>query len=466
VVPFFLQTNQKETHLVVVVVVVGKHISVACLLCLTMVPGPTNKRKIDGPQSTVELVNSLINGDKKCFSLLAPASKCSECCCLHEAAKHGITIRQMISLLRRIGPDKTKIIRFFKERCSLSGTGKLPFRFATDEMEVHLCRNAACRIVYLSTGMSKKDIVPLIKYPKNLRLQANLSYLLEAVAKNQEKYGSVPSLCYSEEEFARLKTKLDLKAIRHFVNHYKLKELVTNDILVAIHGKKQKCSELIEKIHGNIITLPVEDEADNFLYLRRRGDVGNSWKVVNVRTSLAEVPDSKKGKLFYRPIDLESRCASIHKVIRKIFLAAIKKHLGWEGLVYQAAFAKSGGYGPQKAHLDFPQTTLQKHRDTLYIAFAPLTETGMLLQLWSDRSKPGQLLFIPYGKFLLVPADVVHGGGFMLSETTRDLRLHFYLYRNAYFVTRDDHNDYKEESDYPQAPALFGDSRFRSMFPL
>jgi hypothetical protein len=330
VVPFFLQTNQKETHLVVVVVVVGKHISVACLLCLTMVPGPTNKRKIDGPQSTVELVNSLINGDKKCFSLLAPASKCSECCCLHEAAKHGITIRQMISLLRRIGPDKTKIIRFFKERCSLSGTGKLPFRFATDEMEVHLCRNAACRIVYLSTGMSKKDIVPLIKYPKNLRLQANLSYLLEAVAKNQEKYGSVPSLCYSEEEFARLKTKLDLKAIRHFVNHYKLKELVTNDILVAIHGKKQKCSKLIEKIHGNIITLPVEDEADNFLYLRRRGDVGNSWKVVNVRTSLAEVPDSKKGKLFYRPIDLESRCASIHKVIRKIFLAAIQE-TSWMG---------------------------------------------------------------------------------------------------------------------------------------
>jgi hypothetical protein len=54
----------------------------------------------------------------------------------------------------------------------------------------------------------------------------------------------------------------------------------------------------------------------------------------------------------------------------------------------------------------------------------------------------------------------------MLSKTTRDLRLHFYLYRNAYFVTRDDHNDYKEESDYPQASALFGDSRFRSMFPL
>jgi hypothetical protein len=331
-----------------------------------MVPGPTNKRKINGPKSTAELVNSLINGDKKCFSLLAPASKCSKCCCLHEAAKHGITIEEMISLLRRIGPDKTKISRFFKERCSLSGTGKLPFRFATDEMEVHLCRNAACRIVYLSTGMSKKDIVPLIKYPKNLRLQANLSYLLEAVAKNQEKYGSVPSLCYSEEEFARLKTKLDLKAIRHFVNHYKLKELVTNDILVAIHGKKQKCSELIEKIHGNIITLPVEDEADNFLYLRRRGDVGNSWKVVNVRTSLAEVPDSKKGKLFYRPIDLESRCASIHKVIRKIFLAAIAKHLGWEGLVYQAAFANQVGMDHRRHTTTSPNNIAKTPRHTLH----------------------------------------------------------------------------------------------------
>jgi hypothetical protein len=42
----------------------------------------------------------------------------------------------------------------------------------------------------------------------------------------------------------------------------------------------------------------------------------------------------------------------------------------------------------------------------------------------------------------------------MLSKTTRDLRLHFYLYRNAHFVSRDDHNDYKEESDYPQASAL------------
>jgi hypothetical protein len=248
--------------------------------------------------------------------LLAPASKCSKCCCLHEAAKHGI-VEEMISLLRKIGPDKTKIIRFFKERCSLSG--KLPFRFATDEMEVHLCRNAACRIVYLSTGMAKKDIVPLIKYPKNWRLQANLSYLLEAVAENQEKYGSVPSLCYSEEEFAKLKTKLDLKAIRHFVNHYKLKELVTNDILVAIHGKKHKCSELIEKIHGNIITLPVEDEADNFLLSTPSGRCGNLLEGVNVRTSLAEVPDSKKGKLFYRPIDLESRSVVFTRQFARYF---------------------------------------------------------------------------------------------------------------------------------------------------
>jgi hypothetical protein len=92
----------------VVVVVVGKHISVACLLCMTMVPGPTNKRKINGPKSTAELVNSLINGDKKCFSLLAPASKCSKCCCLHEAAKHGITIEQMISLLVELDQTKQK----------------------------------------------------------------------------------------------------------------------------------------------------------------------------------------------------------------------------------------------------------------------------------------------------------------------------------------------------------------------
>jgi hypothetical protein len=93
VVPFFPPTKSKrKTHVVVVVAVVGKHISVALFVMFDYGTWTyQQKEKYDGPQSTVELVNSLINGDKKCFSLLAPASKCSKCCCLHEAAKHGIT---------------------------------------------------------------------------------------------------------------------------------------------------------------------------------------------------------------------------------------------------------------------------------------------------------------------------------------------------------------------------------------
>jgi len=98
---------------------------------------------------------------------------------------------------------------------------------------------------------------------------------------------------------------------------------------------------------------------------------------------------------------------------------------------------------PQPPHVDYPWDVLEEHEgdQSLKIGFFPLTEEGMFLQIWptadpsQDRSIEieGQILFIPHGKLLTIPASTIHGGGFRTTgnnDRSGNLRFHLYIATN------------------------------------
>lgn len=106
----------------------------------------------------------------------------------------------------------------------------------------------------------------------------------------------------------------------------------------------------------------------------------------------------------------------------------------------------------QIPHMDVKETEL---RQASFVGFIPLTTNGMYLEVWplndlhaGMKQIRGQLIFIPLGVLLLLPATTLHAGGMkaplppMTTDECRvhshDIasqhpRLHFYI-----FPTRDD----------------------------
>jgi hypothetical protein len=72
------------------------------------------------------------------------------------------------------------------------------------------------------------------------------------------------------------------------------------------------------------------------------------------------------------------------------------------------------------------QTYKEKFPGQVYIGFMPITCDGMFLQVW-DGPGEAKLLFIPYGKFLLLPGNTIHAGWMCTSTLHQNHRLHFYI---------------------------------------
>jgi hypothetical protein len=69
----------------------------------------------------------------------------------------------------------------------------------------------------------------------------------------------------------------------------------------------------------------------------------------------------------------------------------------------------------QIPHMDIIE---HKLRAESFVGFIPLTKNGMYLEVWpmndpqpSTKQHHGELIFIPLGVLLLLPATTVHGGG-------------------------------------------------------
>jgi hypothetical protein len=105
----------------------------------------------------------------------------------------------------------------------------------------------------------------------------------------------------------------------------------------------------------------------------------------------------------------------------------------------------------QAPHIDFRWKALEPSSDRRtdasidnfnkwipFIAFFPVTEAGMTVEVWharsdhqvpvSDEHTQGRLVEIPYGKILILRADVVHAGGFATAASGNP-RCHLYVYK-------------------------------------
>lgn len=127
---------------------------------------------------------------------------------------------------------------------------------------------------------------------------------------------------------------------------------------------------------------------------------------------------------------------------------------------YLGSFLTTKSSVPQPAHVDYPWEVLDQHEEnkSLKLGFFPLTEEGMFLQIWpaADPSKDrsieiqGQIVFIPFGKLLMVPASTIHGGGFRttaMGEASGNLRFHLYVATDQASLPAHQTNKYTERCD-------------------
>lgn len=130
------------------------------------------------------------------------------------------------------------------------------------------------------------------------------------------------------------------------------------------------------------------------------------------------------------------------------FDASIRNSLRRDKVSYRGSYMTTERTMFQPAHVDYDYDILRRHGRRLHLSFFPLTEEGAFLQLWRDpvvgggekeeeREKTsrdddgdavveGTVVFIPYGKMLMVPSETIHGGGFR-SGPESNLRFHLYI---------------------------------------
>jgi hypothetical protein len=128
---------------------------------------------------------------------------------------------------------------------------------------------------------------------------------------------------------------------------------------------------------------------------------------------------------------------------------------------YLGSFLSTESSSPQPPHVDYTYEVLKEHEKhkTLKIGFFPLAKDGMFLQVWPTSTRQeyseeveGQVIYLPYGKILVVPASTIHGGGFRTSSMAEaglygNLRFHLYVATDQATLPAHQSNKYTERYD-------------------
>jgi hypothetical protein len=145
------------------------------------------------------------------------------------------------------------------------------------------------------------------------------------------------------------------------------------------------------------------------------------------------------------------------------FESSMKTSLQHTNLTYRGSFMRTESTIYQPAHVDYDYPILEQYGHKLFLAFFPLTEEGVYLQVWQEPSEEdsiggdlieGTVVFIPYGKMLMLPSETIHGGGFKRG-VSGNLRFHLYIALEEEEVQREDNitlldhpmNKYTEKHD-------------------
>lgn len=235
---------------------------------------------------------------------------------------------------------------------------------------------------------------------------------------------------WNQPAFTQLNMSKD--TAKHHVTKYKLRKLVQQPMIRSLHHH----SEWVQRIFRGF-GHPLSREIVNgkLPILAECGSATTGWVSVHPNSVGGNVALSSKCMQFHK---IECKRVSDkrpHQIVQDFMWAPIAAVLGVskDELILEAAFLRSLGYVPQIPHFDFKSSDLLQYQDRVFIGLTPLMPNGLFLQVW-DRSIPGSrghLIFIPYGYLLILPGDIIYGGGFQQCFQSLDLHLRFYIYVRA-----------------------------------
>jgi len=253
--------------------------------------------------------------------------------------------------------------------------------------------------------------------PRNVLDRLNVEVLIERCREVGNR-GFIESDYYSE--FKELETKALLRLVEKIESTIAIMDgenEISKALLKSFNGKICGVSNaLIDELKGRSpekFTAKVGDFNDNLEYAMQNG-----------RGLLSGDEKNNHNQHFQQLVD------DFESLLR----AALDTD--YSDIQYQGSFLHTETTMPQPAHVDFTWETLEFQKENLFLAFFPLTADGMFLQIWNDVANRneisyGKVVFIPYGKMLILPSDTVHGGGFK-SSCNGNLRYHLYIStRNA-----------------------------------
>jgi len=244
------------------------------------------------------------------------------------------------------------------------------------------------------------------------------------------------------------------QAIMKSTRSVDLKELKTTTFLhlieaiestiVIMEDENDAAQELLESFNGKIC-----GTSDSLIdELKRRSPKKFTAKVGDFNDNLEYAMQNGRGLLSGD----ENRNDNEHfKKLIIDFESSLRIALdcGDKEISYQGSFLHTEKTMPQPAHVDFTWETLELQKENLFLAFFPLTRDGMFLQVWKEvgsqeETSYGKVVFIPYGKMLILPSDTIHGGGFK-SSYNGNLRYHLYIAIRGTSLPTFQNNKYTEK---------------------
>ena len=427
----------------------------------------------------------------------------TSCSCLGAAEK--ATLCQLIREFRAISYDDDNLKHYFAEKAVLvDDTTKmdLPFRFRfcqegsdnyTEPTEIILCWNGTARLFFLATQIPYEKFSAYLHKDETRRTLRRKILLFKEVlclaqykVKRRNLRQPSTKVDWSDVCFADLtaRQKRSIGTLKKDCCHFGLKNVVDEHLLFAI-PQNRDCDDFLEKVNGQIVHLS-DDTALQLENIRIRA---NALITSVAATEITLDPRECRAKVIRDPcgttsVNTGTLHASITNALAYHIFGAIhtarakgktdnfgpntgKLGCAWS---FETTIVRSSRYAPQKPHRKFSRHPLHPRRPTGYIAVAPLSKSGSIIQIWPTAGEGGRLLFLPVRSIIVLPTDVVLGEGFLTSMTTKNLRLRFYFNEsdprpNGSMQPVTD-IVYLPDSDYPQSPSLFPGGPLAKMLQL
>jgi hypothetical protein len=323
---------------------------------------------------------------------------------------------------------------------------------------IFLCRLGLVKALKFSRRQAQRIVPSNPTISHRYRLQC-ISLIFNALVSYRSSYGQdntsnvqlvqwSSSPCFAEaiKKVNRIPAYCGVKGISTLVSHLGITKAIRNGQIILGAIGHQQLDQFLGSIGGQLIDLtcaPQYNTSLDALYQIIDNLSPRSWNRVN-KISLSY---SQGGQIEYTSSPADSLLlwananskTSSGNNSRNTYLQLLENHI--QRNISQFVFSTHEhsvrlqpgalrspiGTVPQRAHRDISRRLYHdRFPGQIFIGFMPVSRDGMFIQVW-DGPGEAKLLFIPYGSFLLLPGQTIHGGWMCTSPEHLNYRLHFYV---------------------------------------